>query len=54
MNSDDMCREFLHQCSYNSDLLITLRDLELLEQKEKEGYTDYLARWKAKAAQIVG
>ncbi|KAJ8422386.1 hypothetical protein Cgig2_024804 [Carnegiea gigantea] len=54
MNCDDPCKEFLNQYSYNTDLPITLRDLELLKQEEKEGLTNYLARWRAKATYMVG
>ena len=54
MNWDHLCKEFLNQYSYNTDLLITLRDLELLKQKEKEWFTDYLARWRVKPYHMIG
>ena len=43
-NWDDLCNELLSQYSYNTDLPIMLRDLELLKQEKKDGFTDYLAR----------
>jgi len=53
MNWEDLGREFLHQYSYNTDLPITLRDLELIKQEEKEGFSNYLARWRAKATGLT-
>ncbi|KAJ8425183.1 hypothetical protein Cgig2_004687 [Carnegiea gigantea] len=46
MNWDDLCKEFLNQYSYNPDLPITLRDPAFLKQEEKEGFTNYLARYR--------
>lgn len=42
MNSDDLDRELLPQYSYNAELPITLRDLELVKQEEKERFSNYL------------
>jgi len=43
MNWDNHHREFLHQQSYNAGLPITLKDLELIKQEAKEGFSEYLA-----------
>jgi len=43
MSWDDLCRDFLHKYSYNADLLITLKDLELIKEEGKEGFSDYHA-----------
>jgi len=53
MNWNDLCRKFLRQYLYNANLLITLRDLELIKSEEKEWFSDYLARWRAKATHMV-
>jgi len=46
MNCDDLCREFL--CQYSYKLPITLRDLELINEEQKEEFSDYLTRWRRK------
>jgi hypothetical protein len=33
--------------------MITKRDLEVTKQTEKEGFTDFLARWRGKAAKMI-
>ena len=53
-NWDDLYKKFLKQYSYNTIFLITLKDLGWLMQEEKEGFTDYLARWRVEVAHIVG
>ncbi|XP_074300013.1 uncharacterized protein LOC141631211 [Silene latifolia] len=52
-NWEDIKKEFLTQYSSNADLLITRRDLEVTKQTEKEGFTDFLARWRNKAAKMI-
>jgi len=61
MSWDDLCRDFLHKYSYNADLLITLKDLELIKEEGKEGFSDYhageakathMADWSSEADQV--
>ena len=53
INCDDLCREFLCQYLCNTDLTIILRDLKLIKQELKEGFSDYLARWRVNIAHMV-
>ena len=52
-NYDDCRKEFLCQYSCNFDVPITLRDLKLTKQKEKESLFFFLAGWMAKAAHMA-
>lgn len=44
---------FIKQYEYNLTLRITLRDLENTYQEPREGYSDFLMRWKTKASQMI-
>jgi len=50
---DDLYREFLHQYSYNIDILMTLSDRKLLKQEDKDEFSKFLIRWREKATHMV-
>ena len=49
---DDIAIQFNTQYRDNADTQATMRNLEILIQKDNEGFTDYLNRWKKISAQI--
>lgn len=50
---DDIANAFLKQYNYNTQIEVTRRGLEMTRQRPNETFTDFLARWKAKAAQVI-
>ena len=47
-----LTQKFIKQYEYNTQLDITRRDLETTKQKPSESFSDYIARWRAKAVKI--
>ncbi|KAL7177860.1 hypothetical protein ACSBR2_031090 [Camellia fascicularis] len=59
-NWDKMAEAFVTQYSYNMqieittrDLEITTRDLETTRQEPKESFSEFVARWRAKASMMT-
>ncbi|KAL2930840.1 Glutamate--tRNA ligase [Bienertia sinuspersici] len=50
LSLDPVCQKWYKG---NAQVTTSLRELEILRQKEKEGFTTYLARWKETAAQLI-
>ncbi|KAL2922870.1 Activity-regulated cytoskeleton-associated protein [Bienertia sinuspersici] len=50
---EDITHAFMTSYKGNTQVSTSLRELEILKQTEKEGFTTYLARWKEVAAQMV-
>ncbi|KAL2900276.1 Activity-regulated cytoskeleton-associated protein [Bienertia sinuspersici] len=50
---EDITHAFMTRYKGNTQVSTSLRELEILKQTEKEGFTAYLARWKEVAAQMV-
>ncbi|KAL2934445.1 Activity-regulated cytoskeleton-associated protein [Bienertia sinuspersici] len=50
---EDIAHSFMTRYKGNAQMTTSLRELEFLRQKEKEGFTTYLARWKETAAQLI-
>jgi len=52
-NWDDMCKEFLCLYSYNADLSITSKDIELIKQEEKKNVSNFDAQWRVVVAHMA-
>ncbi|KAF5933193.1 hypothetical protein HYC85_029364 [Camellia sinensis] len=52
-NWDEMAEAFIAQYSYNTQIEITTRDLETTRQEPKESFSDFVARWRAKASMMT-
>ncbi|KAL2929792.1 Activity-regulated cytoskeleton-associated protein [Bienertia sinuspersici] len=50
---EDIAHAFMTRYKGNAQVSTSFRELEILRQEEKEGFTAYLARWKEVAAQMV-
>ncbi|KAL2905199.1 Cilia- and flagella-associated protein 43 [Bienertia sinuspersici] len=50
---EDITHAFMTRYKGNTHVCTSLRELEILKQTEKEGFTTYLARWKEVATQMV-
>ncbi|KAL2901053.1 Activity-regulated cytoskeleton-associated protein [Bienertia sinuspersici] len=50
---EHIAHSFMTRYKGNALMSTSLRELEILRQKEKEGFTTYLARWKETAAQLI-
>lgn len=48
---EDICTAFIAQYDYNIQLEVTTRKLESTKMEAKESFTDFVKRWRAKAAQ---
>ncbi|KAL7175885.1 hypothetical protein ACSBR2_029458 [Camellia fascicularis] len=48
-----MAEAFVAQYSYNTQIEVTNRDLETTRQKPKEGFSDFVTRWRAKASSMT-
>ena len=44
---------FVTQYNYNTQLDVTLRDLETTHQNAEETFIDFLSRWRGKAAKMT-
>ena len=44
-----MCSTFLEQYEYNTNLEVSIRDLELTKQRPNESFSDFLTRFMNKA-----
>ncbi|KAF5934468.1 hypothetical protein HYC85_030639 [Camellia sinensis] len=52
-NWDEMAEAFVAQYSYNTQIEVTTRDLETTRQEPKEGFSDFVARRRAKASMMT-
>ncbi|KAL7202071.1 hypothetical protein ACSBR1_033698 [Camellia fascicularis] len=50
---EEMAEAFVAQYSYNTQIEITTRDLEMTRQEPKEGFSDFVTRWRAKASSMT-
>ena len=50
---DDAAIEFAKQYADNAEIQVNMRTLEVLTQNEKEGFTDFLSRWRKTSTQLV-
>ncbi|KAF5934446.1 hypothetical protein HYC85_030617 [Camellia sinensis] len=48
-----MAEAFVAQYSYNTQIEITTRDLETTRQEPKESFSEFVARWRAKASMMT-
>ncbi|KAF5932561.1 hypothetical protein HYC85_028732 [Camellia sinensis] len=48
-----MAEAFIAQYSYNTQIEVTTRDLEATRQEAKEGFSDFVTRWRAKASMMT-
>lgn len=48
-----MVEAFIAQYSYNTQIEITTHDLETTRQELKESFSDFVARWRAKASMMT-
>ena len=49
----DLANAFVHQYSYNSDMVPDREQLRAMTQGDKETFMEYAQRWRGFAAQIV-
>ncbi|KAF5931648.1 hypothetical protein HYC85_027819 [Camellia sinensis] len=52
-NWKEMAEAFVAQYSYNTQIEITTRDLEMTRQEPKESFFDFVTRWRAKASMMT-
>lgn len=52
-NWEELAESFVNQYSYNTELEITTQDLEATHQNPTESFVKFVARWRAKAAQMT-
>ncbi|KAF5932946.1 hypothetical protein HYC85_029117 [Camellia sinensis] len=50
---EEMAEAFVAQYSYNTQIEITTRDLETMRQDPKESFSEFVARWRAKASMMT-
>ncbi|KAF5932817.1 hypothetical protein HYC85_028988 [Camellia sinensis] len=50
---EEMAEAFVAQYSYNTQIEITTRDLETTRQEPKESFSEFVARWRAKASMMT-
>ncbi|GMP90159.1 hypothetical protein CsSME_00041418 [Camellia sinensis var. sinensis] len=48
-NSKELAEAFIAQYSYNTQIEVTTHDLEVTRQEPKEGFSEFVTRWRAKA-----
>ena len=48
-----MAETFVAHYSYNTQIEVTTRDLEATRQEPKEGFSDFVTRWRAKASMMT-
>ena len=48
-----MAEAFIAQYSYNTQIEVTTRDLEATHKELKEGLSDFVTRWRAKASMMT-
>ncbi|GMP26859.1 hypothetical protein CsSME_00003122 [Camellia sinensis var. sinensis] len=49
----EMAEAFIFQYSYSTQIEITTRDLEITRQELKEGFSDFVTHWRAKASMMT-
>ena len=52
-NWEDIMDSFVAQYNYNTQLDVTLRDLETTCQNSGETFVDFLSRWRGKASKMT-
>jgi len=52
-NWEEMAKAFGDQYSYNTQIKVTTRDLEVTRQEPNEGFLEFVARWRAKASMMA-
>lgn len=52
-NCDTLKKEFYSPYNYSLEFPMTQRNLKVTKQKETEGFTEFLSRWRGKASQVV-
>ncbi|KAF5933264.1 hypothetical protein HYC85_029435 [Camellia sinensis] len=50
---EEMAEAFVAQYSYNTQIEVTTRDLEVTRQEPKEGFSDFVTWWRAKASMMT-
>ncbi|KAF5934477.1 hypothetical protein HYC85_030648 [Camellia sinensis] len=50
---EEMAEAFVAQYSYNTQIEITTRDLETMRQEPRESFSEFVARWRAKASMMT-
>ncbi|KAL7219870.1 hypothetical protein ACSBR2_012853 [Camellia fascicularis] len=48
-----MAEAFIAQYSYNTQIEVTTHDLKVTRQEPKEGFSDFMTRWRAKASLVT-
>ena len=48
-----MAEAFVAQYSYDTQIEVTTRDLETTRQEPKESFSEFVARWRAKASMMT-
>ncbi|XP_028116877.1 uncharacterized protein LOC114314601 [Camellia sinensis] len=49
----ELCEGFVNQYSYNTQIEVTISELEATTQNHKEPFIDFVARWRAKADKMT-
>ncbi|XP_028084157.1 uncharacterized protein LOC114285307 [Camellia sinensis] len=52
-NWEMMAEAFIAQYSYNTQIEVTTRDLKTTRQEPKEGFSEFVIRWRAKASMMT-
>ncbi|XP_028072457.1 uncharacterized protein LOC114274678 [Camellia sinensis] len=52
-NWEELSKGFVNQYSYNTQIEVTISELEVTTQNPKETFIDFVARWRAKAARMT-
>ncbi|XP_028064574.1 uncharacterized protein LOC114267708 [Camellia sinensis] len=52
-NWEELSETFVNQYSYNTQIEVTVSELEATTQNPKESFIDFAARWRAKAARMT-
>ena len=52
-NWEELAEAFVAQYSYNTQIEITTCDLEVTHQEPKEGFSEFMTRWRAKASMMT-
>ena len=50
---EDICLEFFKQYRFNNEVDVTMRDLETMKQGDKETFSSFIMRLRAKAVQMT-
>ncbi|KAF5933883.1 hypothetical protein HYC85_030054 [Camellia sinensis] len=50
---EEIAEAFIAQYSYNTQIEVTTRDLEVTRQEPKESFSNFVTRWRAKASMMT-